>query len=62
MGVGKPLKTLALPRESVIATIRRDPQIIIPHGDTVLQPGDVIVVVADAAASAEMRRLCGAAE
>ncbi|MFN8471776.1 MAG: chloride channel protein [Anaerolineae bacterium] len=59
---GKALRTLQLPRESVIATIRRGPQIIIPHGDTILEPGDVIVIVADEAASAEMRRICGSTE
>ncbi len=56
---GKALKALHWPRESVIATIRRGRQIVIPHGDTVVQPGDVIVIVADETASAEIRRLCG---
>ncbi|MFN8498474.1 MAG: chloride channel protein [Anaerolineae bacterium] len=60
--VGKPIKALKLPRDSVIATVRRGPQIIIPHGDTVLQADDVIVVVAGEAASVEMRRLCGPAQ
>lgn len=55
---GKPLKALQWPRQSVIATIRRGTQIIIPHGDTVVRPGDIIVIVADEAAREEIRRLC----
>ncbi|MCA9995491.1 MAG: CBS domain-containing protein, partial [Anaerolineales bacterium] len=35
------------PHECVIASVRRGSQVIIPHGNTVLQTGDILVVVAD---------------
>jgi len=40
--VGKPLRDLQLPHECVLVSVRRGRKLIIPHGDTVLQPGDRI--------------------
>jgi Trk K+ transport system NAD-binding subunit len=41
-------------------TRRRD--VIIPHGDTVLLPGDVLVVAAEGVAREAVQRLCEAPE
>jgi len=43
--VGKTLQELALPPQSIVASIRRGGQVLIPRGDTRLQAGDVIVAL-----------------
>ena len=43
--LGKPLKHLDLPDFCIIAAINRGEETIIPNGDTVLRPGDRVVVV-----------------
>ena len=56
---GKAIKEIPLPRECLIASVRRGGQVFIPHGETVLQAGDVLVVVAaEDAAREEVVRLC----
>lgn len=46
--VSKPLSKAALPRDCMLISVRRGRKLIIPHGDTVLQPGDrVTALVAD---------------
>ena len=44
--VGTPLHSLRMPRHSLVAGIARGEQVIIPRGDTVLEVGDHVVVVA----------------
>ncbi len=56
--VGRRLSEVAWPRDCVIATIRRGRQVLIPHGDTVLKAGDVLVAVAEGQAREELRRVC----
>ncbi|MEZ4622156.1 MAG: TrkA C-terminal domain-containing protein [Caldilineaceae bacterium] len=56
--VDKQVSDITWPRESVIASIRRNQRLLIPHGDTVLQAGDVIAVVADGEAHEEIQLLC----
>ena len=46
------------PAESVVASVRRGRRILVPHGDTIVQAGDVLVVVAGEQASDEVRWLC----
>lgn len=43
----KRIKEVVWPRSCVISSIRRGRQVILPHGDTLLLPGDVLVVVAE---------------
>jgi trk system potassium uptake protein len=43
--VGKPLQELVLPNECAIAAIIRQGELLIPHGDTVLQESDEILAV-----------------
>lgn len=46
--VGIPLSQATLPRDCVLVSVRRGRKLIIPHGDTVLQPGDrVTALVSD---------------
>ncbi|NPA90830.1 MAG: CBS domain-containing protein [Chloroflexi bacterium] len=42
--VGKQVKELHLPEDCVLVSIRRGRRVIVPHGDTVLQPGDRITI------------------
>lgn len=56
--VGQRISQVGWPRDSVIASVRRGRRMLVPHGDTILQAGDVLVVVAEGAAAEEARRLC----
>jgi CIC family chloride channel protein len=58
--IGKPVKAITWPDDSILVTLRRGRQVIIPHGDTVLQAGDVLVVAAEGDARDEVRRICWA--
>jgi trk/ktr system potassium uptake protein len=42
---GKPLREIDLPRECVLAAIIRGGELIIPRGETVLQPNDEVVAL-----------------
>lgn len=44
------LSAVPWPRECVIATIRREGQVLLPRGDTLLRPGDVLVVALEGVA------------
>lgn len=48
---GKTLQEISrlLPAESIIISIRRGQRLIIPHGSTILQPGDHVVAICGAA-------------
>ena len=54
----QPISAVHWPETSVIASIRRREQVIIPHGSTVLCPGDVLVVVTHGPIAAEFDALC----
>jgi CBS domain-containing protein/Trk K+ transport system NAD-binding subunit len=56
--VGQRIGQAGWPRDSVIASVRREQRTLVPHGDTMLQAGDVLVVVAEGEAAEEARRLC----
>ena len=43
---GRTISALTLPRDAVLVSIRRGSQLIIPHGDTQLQAGDVVKTAA----------------
>jgi CIC family chloride channel protein len=58
--IGKPVKAITWPDDSILVTLRRGRQVIIPHGDTVLQAGDVLVVAAEGDARDEVKRICWA--
>jgi chloride channel protein, CIC family len=55
---GKRVREVTWPRDCVVATLRRGRQVLIPHGDTVLQTDDVLVVVAEGEAREAVQRLC----
>ena len=55
----KRVSQVAWPRDCVLASVRRKRQIMIPRGDTLLKPEDVLVVVAEGTAREAVRELCG---
>jgi CIC family chloride channel protein len=59
---GKRISEIKWPQECVIATLRRGRHIVIPHGDTVLHPGDVIVAVAEGEAREILIKICKTGE
>jgi len=54
---GETLKAITWPPDSIVASIRRRQKVIIPHGDTVLLPGDILAVVTEASYSEAVMRL-----
>jgi trk system potassium uptake protein TrkA len=44
--VSKPLKKIAFPKGSMVASIIRQEKIIIPTGDSVIEPEDRIIIFA----------------
>jgi CIC family chloride channel protein len=59
--VGHRVRELAWPRDSVLASLRRGRHTLIPHGDTALAAGDVLVAVAEGEAIQQIRQICEAA-
>ena len=60
VAVGKALRDLDLPAECVLAAVIRKGQLIIPRGDTVLQPADEVLAVVHASQLAQLAALLGA--
>lgn len=52
------MKEIPFPRECVIATVRRGNQVFIPRGETIIRPGDVLIVVAGGQALSAAIELC----
>jgi len=44
--VGKPLKSISFPKEALLAAIIQDQEIIIPSGESIVHPGDRVVIFA----------------
>jgi len=55
--VGTPLYKLRLPPKVVLAALVRDGEVLLPRGDTVIEPGDRVVVVASTAAIPAVERV-----
>lgn len=53
--VGKMIQDLDLPPHSLIASVRRGEQVLIPRGDTKLEAGDVIVALTTEEKKASLR-------
>jgi trk system potassium uptake protein TrkA len=44
--VGKPLRKVSIPKGALVGSIVREEEVIIPHGDTVIQDGDRVILFA----------------
>ncbi len=53
--VGQSIAELKLPRAAVLVSIRRGHELVIPHGDTILQAGDVITALCERGCSEEVK-------
>lgn len=56
--VNRRVRDLGWPPNSVIASVRRDDQVLIARGDTVLLAEDVLMLIAGDAALREIQRMC----
>jgi CIC family chloride channel protein len=54
---GAQMKDLPWPKDSLVASLRRGRQVSIPHGDTTIKAGDVLVVVAEGPALDTVQKL-----
>jgi len=57
--VGKALKDITLPPECVFVAVMRQGQLIVPHGDTILQPVDEVIALIHSAQTTHLARLLG---
>ncbi len=57
--VGKSLKDISLPPECVFVAIMRKGQLIVPHGDTILEAVDEVIALIHSAQAANLARLLG---
>lgn len=58
-----PLKELSFPKDAIIgAIVRRDGGIVIPHGESIVQPGDRVIIFAKRGAVPHVERLLMAQE
>ncbi|MBI4642042.1 MAG: TrkA family potassium uptake protein [Candidatus Tectomicrobia bacterium] len=62
IAANKAVRDLNLPAECVLAAIIRRGQLIIPRGDTVLQPADEVLAVVHASQLAQLAAILGRAE
>ncbi|HEX6983241.1 MAG TPA: amino acid permease [Balneolaceae bacterium] len=55
--IGKQIKEINLPGESLVAIIKRDGKINIPHGDTVIKNGDELSIIGNKKDIAEIKEM-----
>jgi CIC family chloride channel protein len=55
---GKAVRDVSWPHDCVIASVRRGSRLFIPHGETILRAGDVLVFVAEGEARETVEMLC----
>lgn len=53
----KHVSEISWPRDCIVASLRRGSQMIVPHGSTLIKPGDVLVLISDRACEDELRQL-----
>lgn len=57
--VGRALKDISVPPECVFVAVLRKGQLIVPHGETVLQPVDEVIALIHSANTGELASLLG---
>jgi len=61
VAAGKPIRELKLPAKCVLIAVLRKGEMILAHGDTVLQPVDEVIALVHESQVAELARLLGKA-
>jgi CIC family chloride channel protein len=56
LAVGRRIRELKLPSQALITSIRRGEEVIIAHGETLFQPGDIVVVLTQQGTGDAVRR------
>jgi CIC family chloride channel protein len=56
--VNRRVSEVSWPRDCILASVRRGRQTLIPHGDTVLCAGDILVAVVEGEARDQLQQLC----
>jgi trk system potassium uptake protein TrkA len=59
VAAGKAVRDLSLPADCILAVIIRQGQLLIPRGDTVLQPADEVLAVVHASQTGQLAALLG---
>lgn len=55
--IGKEIKDVKLPGDSLVAILERDGELVIPHGDTVIRAGDKISIIGEIEAIEQAKQL-----
>ncbi|MDP9388905.1 MAG: NAD-binding protein [Actinomycetota bacterium] len=55
--VKEPIAELGIPRDATVVAVVRETHVIVPRGDTVLQPGDEVLVLVTPEAEEPVRRI-----
>lgn len=55
---GQSMSAIPWPDNCIVASLRRGSRVLIPHGKTVLFPGDELLIISQPAFQAEIERLC----
>jgi CIC family chloride channel protein len=55
---GKKMSEIPFPRDCVVASVRRKSKVFIPRGQTMIKPGDILVIVAQGQARMHVLNLC----
>lgn len=56
---GSLIRDVKWPVESVVASIQRSDKLIVPHGDSDIRVGDILMIVADPSVAVDLQRLTG---
>jgi trk system potassium uptake protein len=56
---GRKVMDVSFPSECILAGVIREGRLIIPHGDTILQPGDEVLAVVHASQTAKLAAILG---
>jgi len=59
---GKTIAELEIPRAAVVVSVRRGHDLVIPHGDTRLQAGDIVTALCDRGCAEQVRDLLNGLE
>ncbi|MDD1662326.1 MAG: NAD-binding protein [Methanomicrobiales archaeon] len=60
MAAGKAIRDLNLPEECILVGVIREGELLIPHGNTVLQPNDMVIALANVSRMALLAAMLGA--
>lgn len=55
--IGKEIKDVKLPGDSLVAILERDGELVIPHGDTIIREGDKISIIGEKEAIEQAKQL-----